>query len=146
MLHNIRITTERPTSVHPFAFIKSRFAKCCFLVNFTPIEHKLLHFGRYRIPFYLKQISHMVRVTWWWLKGEELILFPFLESVHPNFQTKSDKPDRKIRFIILWLPHIYISFLLQIYEKNSYYPQNFLKCIYLWWALIQNFSCYPSKI
>ena len=62
-----------------------------------------------------------------------------------NMQIKSDKPDRKIRFPMFCLSRNDLSFLSQIYEKESYLPPKFLKNMYLRKAVIQNFFCCSWK-
>ena len=41
-LHDIRIATDRTTSVHPFVFLEGWPVKNHFLLNFTLFKHKLL--------------------------------------------------------------------------------------------------------
>ena len=69
MLHNIRITIERTTLVHPYVFKLSWFVKMVlqglhyrvilgyFLVNLAPIKYNWIKLGRYWIMIYSKEIQ-----------------------------------------------------------------------------------------
>ena len=119
--------------------------KKSFLLNFPPTKHEWRNLRRYWMKFSFTFLIYdhidLLKII---MRGNSS--FPFMVKFYSIFLIKSDKPDGEIRFLILWRPHINMSFLLLIYEKIVFSFQSSMKYKYLSKAVIQKFICGPSII
>ena len=87
-----------------FASIKFWLVKSFFLLNFILIKHEWMILRRCWVMFYFKNFKHLIRLICWRLKLKEDLCFPYQVSVYSILKIIPNKPDNKIRFLIVWLP------------------------------------------
>ena len=127
VLHYIRTTIQLVKTA--FVFIAGGFVFKYFLLNFSSIKRKCFNWKINPNNVLLKKINYMIKLIFWRLKREEILLFSYLVNFCLILEIKSARPDSKIKFLMICLPHNDISFLLQLYKK-SYSPPTFMSNMY----------------